>query len=57
METVLVVDDDRLLRETLLELVSDCGYQGLEATDGQMLFSSFHHIRFNLWLVTLTCLI
>lgn len=38
-----MVDDDRILRETLLELVSDCGYHGLEAADGRTGLQLFSH--------------
>ena len=43
-----MVDDDRLLRETLLELVDDCGCNGLQAADGHTALQLFTQHRIDL---------
>lgn len=43
MGTVLVIDDDRLLRESLIELVGDLGCTGIGAADGDKALSFFAH--------------
>ena len=48
MGTILVVDDDRLLRESLMELISDLGCLGIDAADGNKALQLFMQHSFDL---------
>ncbi|TVR40117.1 MAG: response regulator [Planctomycetota bacterium] len=41
MNTILVVDDDRLLRESLIELLDDLGCHSLDAANGDSALALF----------------
>lgn len=48
MPTVLVVDDDRLLRESLGEVLSDLGCDGDDASDGDQALKLFAQRTYDL---------
>jgi two-component system, OmpR family, response regulator len=47
-KTILVVEDQQVLREIMKEYLSDEGYQVLEAEDGQQALELFHEHEINL---------
>jgi DNA-binding NtrC family response regulator len=42
MTKILVIDDDIIVRETIVKILEDCGYQALSAEDGKRGMAAFH---------------
>ncbi len=45
MTTILVIDDDVIVRETIIQILEDCGYRVVSAEDGERALAKFRAER------------